>query len=147
MSSTNLIVDGCICVLYMCNWLPIICATCDISIGILASGLHSSNEDGICKEVTKLYGRISGKDRGIRRCSGRMKQLLRESHTLFRSKGIGADKKNDTFLCSIGRDTFSHLQMFVAPAKQGAKMYKVLVDANGTSGLMIAEHFRFHKRM
>ena len=69
----------------------------------------------------------------------------------FAANGIEADKQKDTFLCCIGRDTFGLLRTLVAPAKPGEKTYKELVDALtahlAPKPLVIAERFRFHKRV
>ena len=69
----------------------------------------------------------------------------------FAANGIEADKQKDTFLCCIGRDTFGLLRTLVAPAKPGDKTYKELVDALtahlAPKPLVIAERFRFHKRV
>ena len=69
----------------------------------------------------------------------------------FAANGIEADKQKDTFLCCIDRDTFGLLRTLVAPAKPGEKTYKELVDALtahlAPKPLVIAERFRFHKRV
>ena len=53
----------------------------------------------------------------------------------FAANGIAEDKQKDTFLCCIGRDTFSLLRALVAPNKPGDKNIQgAKRRSNGTPG-------------
>ena len=68
----------------------------------------------------------------------------------FAANGIEEEKKKDTFLCCIGRETFGLLRALVAPQKPGEKTIKELTEALtahlAPKPLVIAERFLFHKR-
>ena len=66
------------------------------------------------------------------------------------ANGVEDDKKRDTFLCCVGRETFGLLRALVAPAKLTEKTFQELTAALTAhltpKPLVIAERFRFHKR-
>ena len=63
---------------------------------------------------------------------------------------VADDKKWDTFLCCVGRETFGLLRALVSPAKPTDKTFQELTVALtahlAPKPLVIAERFRFHER-
>ena len=92
-------------------------------------------------------GKIGEFDPGLEEWSSYLERL----NHYFAANGVANDKKRDTFLCCIGRETFSLLRALVAPEKPGDKTYQELCDALtahlAPKPLVIAERFRFHKRV
>eukprot|EP00731_Ephydatia_muelleri_P018557 Em0011g597a len=66
------------------------------------------------------------------------------------ANGVEDDKKRDTFLSCVGRETFGLLRALVAPAKLTEETFQELTAALTAhltpKPLVIAERFRFHKR-
>ena len=113
-------------------------------------GLHSGDEGGIPvkanDDTAAAIGEIGEFDSSTEDWGSYLERL----QCNMVANDAADDKKRDTFLCCVGRETFGLLRALIAPAKQTAKTFKQLTDALiahlTPKPLVIAERFRFHKR-
>jgi len=69
----------------------------------------------------------------------------------FTAKGFDNSKKVAVLLTEVGREVYGTLENLLSPAKPKSKTFKDLTEAlskhYGSQTIIIAERFRFHKRM
>ena len=113
-------------------------------------GLHSGDEGGIpvkaYDDMAAAIGKIGEFDSSTEDWGSYLERL----QCYMVANDVADDKKRDTFLCCVGRETFGLLRALIAPAKLTDKTFKELTDALTAhltpKPLVIAERFRFHKR-